>query len=60
MTTLLRPHQAVKCPDKDGALVGVGTCEECPNLLELRRPWRGFVVKCSAEGESDNAAVEYG
>ena len=50
----------MRCPDKGGGLAGVGECERCPNLLELRRPWRGYIVKCSAKGESDNARIEYG
>ena len=60
MPSYLKPHDAVKCPNKDGALVSIGECRECEHLLELRQPWRGFIVKCAVEGESDNVTVEYG
>lgn len=60
MPTWLKPHKAVKCPDKDGALVSVGVCGECPHVLEIRRPWQGFIVKCAIKGKSDSVTVEYG
>lgn len=59
MVTLLRPHQAVKCP-RSGNPVLVSECEVCEHVLEVRRPWRGFAVKCELDGESDNRTVEYG
>lgn len=58
--TYLRPHTCVKCPDKDGELVSVGNCAKCEYVLEVRRPWTGFIVKCALEGKSDNVTVEYG
>lgn len=59
MMTTLRPIQGVNCPSLK-RLVAVTECEDCECLIELRRPWRGFIVKCSVEGESDSVTVEYG
>ena len=62
MVTLLRPHEAVycQCPEfKPQTLVLVSKCEDCEHLIEIRRPWIGWIVKCSFDGESDNATVEY-
>jgi len=47
MTTLLRLIQSVRCPDQDSDLVGVGRCEGCPNLVELRRARIAIVRLCS-------------
>lgn len=66
MTTLLRPHSGVKCPKipaellAEGYIMGVGTCEECDNKEEIRRPWHGYIVRCKLEGKSDHRTPEYG
>lgn len=46
MTSTLRPITAVKCPQTD-QLVSLTTCDECPQVIEVRRPWRHFAVQCS-------------
>lgn len=45
MVSTLRPITAVKCPLTD-QLVAVTTCEKCPDVIEVRIPWRRFAVKC--------------
>lgn len=51
MVTTLRPGQAVQCPLTVKA-VFVSECGECEHVIEVRSPWRHWVVKCSVEGES--------
>ena len=66
MVTTLRPHSGVKCPEmpvtlaEQGYLISIEQCENCPNKLEIRRPWLGFIVKCKLDGVSDSRTVEYG
>lgn len=52
MTSLLRPYQAVKCPYpefKPETIVLVSKCENCEHCIEIRRPWRGWIVKSELE-----------
>ena len=46
MTSTLTPITAVRCPKTD-QLVPLSSCESCPHVIEVRRPWRHFAVKCS-------------
>jgi len=46
MTSTLKPISGVKCP-KDDILVSLGTCDKCEYMIEVRRPWRHFAVKCA-------------
>ena len=52
MTSLLRPVEAVECP-VNSRLVSVDECETCMNGIEIRRPWRHFVVKCDIGDKSE-------
>ena len=52
MTSFLKPVQAVLCPSL-GRLVAVGECEDCECMIEVRRPWRYFVVKCDIGDKSE-------
>jgi len=52
MTSLLRPITAVKCP-KTEKLVSIKTCETCEDLIEIRRPWRHFIVHCSVGNKAE-------
>jgi len=47
MVSFMSPTQAVKCPAQNLELVSVSECRTCLNCLELRQPWRYFVVKCA-------------
>jgi len=52
MTSTLKPITCVRCP-KNEALVTVSVCDKCEHVLEVRRPWRHFIVKCSYGNKSE-------
>lgn len=53
MTSTLKPIQAVICPSLK-RLVAVTECENCECLIEIRRPWRHFIVKCDIGDKSED------
>jgi len=53
MTSTLKPIEAVMCPSIK-RLVAVKDCEKCECVIEVRRPWRHFAVKCNI-GEKHEA-----
>lgn len=51
MVSTLRPVEAVECPSIK-RLVDVNNCENCECLIEIRRPWSHFIVKCAIGDEN--------
>ena len=52
MVSMLKPIEAVNCPSLK-RLVAVTDCEDCVCCLEIRSPWRHFVVKCSVDDKGE-------
>ena len=52
MASTLKPVKAVWCPSVDH-LVPIDKCEECPSVIEVRRPWRHFAVRCRIGGKNE-------
>ena len=40
-----KPVECVLCP-KSGLYVPTHLCPECPVVVEVRRPWRYYAVRC--------------
>ncbi len=45
MPSLLKPITAVRCPISR-RLVTVESCEDCKCVINIRRPWNHYIVKC--------------
>jgi len=56
MTSSLKPITAVKCPITN-ELIAITVCDTCAHMIEVRRPWRHYIVECGL-GERYEAIYE--